>query len=165
MGQGTPAERKRNIEKAIKAYRVALVQAGDDSGLMARCYVQIGSLYGMLLAGGGFDAAEAERNKYRTEARRALEKALDYTESNDIRMMLAEMYVDVREYDRAVEHLEMASENAFDDYPTHVRIKGLYTRMNRPELAAKEQEWMEEYAKQRQEEGPAGEVTGPEPGG
>lgn len=167
LGSGMRAEHKSKVEKAIKAYRVAIVQAGDDSGVMARSYVQIGYLYNIMLTSGLVDTTEEERKKYELEAKRALQDALNYTESNEIRMILARMYVDAGDYDKAAEHLEIASENAFDDYETRMRILSLYQQMNRPDLAAKEQKWLDEYMEQRAAEAPSSEVTVPitaEPG-
>jgi predicted negative regulator of RcsB-dependent stress response len=98
----------------------------------------------MTLRGQDFQPTPAEEKKLTTEAMGVLEEALNYTESNDIRMVLAGMYVDSKQYDKAVEHLEITSENAYDNYQMHVRIKDFYARMKRADMVAKEDQWLKE---------------------
>ncbi|NIM23700.1 MAG: hypothetical protein GTO55_05435, partial [Armatimonadetes bacterium] len=44
--------------------------------------------------------------QFRAEAKKALQSALEYTESNDLRMLLADVCIEKREHDKAIEHLQ-----------------------------------------------------------
>jgi len=143
FGPTTAPQRKAKLEEAIRLLRTAIDSAGDFPNVKARSYAKMAEIY-LMLKSGDFSLSPQEMDTLTQNAIEAYEDALVYTESNDIRMRLAEMYVEKGEYKKAIQHLEIASENAYDDYQTHVRIQALYKRMNRPDLVAKEQKWMDE---------------------
>ncbi len=141
FGQASPSEQKSKIEAAIREYRAAINSAGDRTDIKARCYVQVAQL---LTALRSFAATPEEAKKYKTQTIQALEDALNYTESTDIRMSLGRLYIDAGQPNKAVEHLEIASENAYDDYNTHEQLIQLYKKIKRADLVAKEQKWLSE---------------------
>ncbi|MCL6518320.1 MAG: peptidylprolyl isomerase [Armatimonadetes bacterium] len=141
FGQANPAEQKSKIETAIKEYRTAVASAGDRTDIKARCYVQIAQL---LTALRNFTSNPEEIKKYKTQTIEALEDALNYTESTDIRLSLGKLYIDAGQPNKAVEHLEIASENAYDDYSMHEQLIELYKKIKRADLVAKEQKWLSE---------------------
>lgn len=148
-------ERKTAVEKVIKLYQEATVGAGasDDTGLQARCNIQIATLYGMLKGSPFFGLTEAEQEKYGKLMREALETALNYAEDNSLRMGLARMAIDAKDYDAAVENLKIASDNAYTESQTHEQIRDMYNEIKRPDLAAAEQKWIDDFNKQQMDSG------------
>ncbi|MEN6371087.1 MAG: peptidylprolyl isomerase [Armatimonadota bacterium] len=63
------------------------------------------------------------------------------TDTPELRMMLAELYIQNGEKEKAVPNLKIASEEAYDAQ-THVRLKSMYESIGHPELAAVETKWM-----------------------
>ena len=156
LGASDSAPLKAKVEEAIKEYRRALIDAKGTSNPTARAYAMIAYLYDGLRRPGPFSPSKEEQVKFRAEAKKALLDALDYCESNDLRMMLADINIEEGEYDKALEHLEIVSENAFQDYAIHAQLVGKYEQMKRsPEVAtliAQERKWLDDYNRQMSEQ-------------
>lgn len=152
-----PEAMKAKIRESVKGFEKAIDQASGDPHTLARCYSQIAYLHFWMRNPGFFQASEEEIASETEAAKKALTLALDYAEANDLRLMLAEILVDEGNYDAALEHMQFASENAFDDYQTHMQLMALYQQMKAAgvtkvdALIAEEQEWMADYAQRMRE--------------
>ncbi len=146
-------ERKTTVEKVIKLYQAATVDTGEDTGLQARCHIQIATLYGMLKGSPFFGLTKAEQAKYGKEMRTSLEAALNYSEDISLRLGLARIAIDDKDFKSAEESLRIASENAYTETQTHEQIRDMYKQINRPDLAAAEQKWIDDFNKEQQQGG------------
>lgn len=173
MALGSLVERKVKIESAIKEYRRALLAANDQPNAMARAYAQIAYLYTVLRSPALFSPTKEEDAKYRAEAKKVLEEALKWSESNDLRMMLADLQIEEGQFDKAVENLGVVYDNAFEDANVHSQLQAKYEKMKQggygkvDPLIARERQWLDDYKKRMQAEqppqAPSGVPTGPIP--
>lgn len=152
------SERRKAVEKIIAMYQNAAAQSAEDTSLQARCYIQIASLYGMLQSSPMFGLSKEDKAKNAKLARGALESALVNTEDKTLRLALAKMDIEAKDYKAAEENLSIASENAYDEAQSHEAIRDMYKEMKRPDLAAKEQKWIDEFNKTQ---GANGSTAGP----
>jgi parvulin-like peptidyl-prolyl isomerase len=153
------AEMKSNALKAIAEYKKALSAVNGESMASARIYSQMAMIYTLLAAPapGNNEAAKKETASYRAEAKNALIEALNYTESNQIRLMLARMNIEDKEYDKALESLQLVSDNAYQDPPQiHYQVMMLAQQIKNSDKAkqiiAKENKWLEDYSKRMKTE-------------
>jgi len=157
-------ERKKTMEKIIGLFQSATVGADNDTGLRARCYVQIATFYGMMINQPDlFGVTTAEKPKNEKLAREALQSALIYTEDITLRVSLAKMLIDAKDYKAAQENLQIASDNAYEDARPHEVIRDMYVSIHRSDLAAKEQEWIDEFNKEQAASGAAGSTATSQP--
>lgn len=153
-------ERKKAVEKVIGLYQSATVDASNDTALQARCYIQIATLYGMIAKSPEmFSLKKEEIPNYEKLTRSALQSALIYTEDISLRLSLAKMDIEARDYKAAEENLQTASENAYDEAQSHEAIRDMYTSMNRPDLAAEQQKWIDEFKKEQAANGVGSDGT------
>ena len=175
FGPSGSAQAKAKGKEAIKELQKALEQSQGSSQVMARVYSQIAYLYSWMRKPGFFSPTEEEQVQFRAEAKKALQSALEYTESNDLRMLLADVCIEEREHDKAIEHLQFVSESAYDDYRIHMQILSSYEQMKKQgsekaaSLIAQERKWLNDYMAQMQKQ-QTSEMTvpftvKPEPGG
>lgn len=158
------AERKKTLERIIGLFQSATVGADNDTGLRARCYVQIATFYRMMTSQHDlFGITEADKPKYEKLSREALQSALIYTEDISLRLALAQMLIDAKDYKAAEESLMIASENAYDAAQPHESIRDMYLSMRRSDLAAKEQKWIDDFNKDQAASGAAGSTATSEP--
>lgn len=155
------AEMKANAVKSIAAYKTALSGVNGESSASARIYSQMVMLYSMLGAArpGDNAAAKQEATKYRVEAKNAITEALNYTESNQLRMMLAQMNIDSKEFDKALENLQLVSDNAYaDPVQIHMQIMMLAEKIKGSSKAtaiiAKEKKFIDDSNKQAKAQPP-----------
>lgn len=175
FGPSGSAQAKAKAKEAIKELQKALEQSQGSSQVMARVYSQIAYLYTWMRKPGFFSPTEEEQVQFRAEAKKALQSALEYTESNDLRMLLADVCIEEREHDKAIEHLQFVSETAYDDYRIHMQILSSYEQMKKQgsekaaSLIAQERKWLDDYMarmqKQQTEEITVPFTVKPEPGG
>ena len=164
-----PAQAKAKAMEVLKDLQTASTQAGADTQASARVYAQMGYIYDWLRKPDLFQPTKEERIKYRNEARVALENALQYTEANDLRALLADIAIEEGQYDKALEHLQMVSQNAFDDPTAHKQLLQRYEKLQAYEpqkvvgLIAEERKWVADYDEQMkaQQEQQGGEVSKP----
>jgi parvulin-like peptidyl-prolyl isomerase len=148
-----PVQAKAKAMEVLKDLQTASTQAGADTQASARVYAQMGYIYDWLRKPDLFKPTKEERIKYRKEARIALENALQYTEANDLRTMLADIAIEEGQYDKALEHLDMVSQNAFDDPAAHKQLLQRYEKLQAYEpqkvagLIAEERKWVADYDK------------------
>jgi foldase protein PrsA len=86
------------------------------------------------------------------KALKVLELALETErsiEGADLRMMLGDMYAMKNDSNRAEQQYRIAGEVGYADYSIHQQLTGAYTRIGKKDLAAKEQQWVDEYNARR----------------
>ncbi|MHB0913611.1 MAG: peptidylprolyl isomerase [Armatimonadota bacterium] len=155
------ADRKAVFLGAIREYNRAVAKAEDDAGMLARAYSQIAYIYEALRQPGIAGVTEAERAKYAVEEKGALISALNNTESKDLRLMLADLRIQDKEFAEAVDDLSYVSANGYDDPAAHQELLGRYEKMRAAgyskvaSLIAEERKWLDDYSKQAEKsEGP-----------
>lgn len=156
---GNQQEMKSNALKAIEAYKKASGEVNGDPSALARIYSQMAMIYTILSSSvsGNDQATKNEAAEYKKEAKNALIEALNYTESNQLRLMLARANVEDKEYDKALENLQMVSDNAYQEPPQiHYQILMLAQQIKNSakaaEIVAKEQKWLDDYNKRMEKE-------------
>jgi len=166
----SPSARKAKLEAAIREFQKALERAGGNSRATARASAEVGYLYD-LMRRPEFGLTSEERVKCRDEAKKALQAAWECSGSNDLDVMLAEIYIEEGKQAKALDHLEIASQNAIDRQ-THFRLMAVLEAMKGSgsakvaELIAQERQWQAEYDRQvREQQGMLGEPppTAPAP--
>lgn len=146
--------RKAAAIAAIEAYKKALSAVQGETSASARIYSQMVMIYNFLASPkpGETPAAKAESAKYRTEAKNMLTEALNYTENNQLRLMLVNMNIEDKENDKAIENLLIVSDNAYNDnMQMHMQIQMLAEKLKgspkAAEIIANEKKWLDENNK------------------
>jgi parvulin-like peptidyl-prolyl isomerase len=108
--------------------------------------------------------AQAYQGLHQTpQAIAAFQAALQTTDDPDLRMELGNLYLQSKQTGKAVEQFQQASKQAWDNQPLHQQLMMTYLQMKRPDLVAKEQDWLKKYQdrqKQMQATAPAGLPSG-----
>ena len=157
LGPEGGARAKAKAREAVQQLEKAAAQSTGNSQALARCYSQIAYLYYALGSTPILQPTPQEKIEFRKKAIQSVNEALRYTESNDLRMMIAELYIDTKDYDQALEQLKYVSDNEFYDNKAHMQILHMYEGMKsaRPEVVAQriadEQRWIADYQKRLQE--------------
>lgn len=153
------AGRKNAAVNAIAIYKKALSDINGETSASARIYSQMVMIYNLLASPGPGDnpAAKSEQIKYRTEAKNMLVEALNYAETNQLRLMLVSMNIEDKEYDKALENLLIVSNNAYaDNAQIHMQIQSMAEQIKgsakAAEIVANEKKWMDDYSKRMQEQ-------------
>lgn len=146
-----PNEIKLNALKAIKGYESALSKVNGETTATGNIYAQMAILYDMLAnsAIGVTDEKKKEAADYKAKAKEMVVNALNYTESNQLRLMLAKIYIDDKKYDEAAESLQIVSDNAYNAPPEiHAQILAFAEQAKDTnkfdEVIAAEKKWMED---------------------
>lgn len=151
MMTASESERKALIEKVAKLYQAAVDGAGEDTGMRARCSIQLWRLYEILSSSPMFGATDAEKKKYAKLGRTALEEALNSTEDVDLRLAHAKMALEAGDKAAALESLDIASVNAYDNVQAMEQIRDMYKQMNRNDLAAAQQAEIDDFKRNNPE--------------
>jgi len=80
------------------------------------------------------------------QAMAAYEVALKSRDDASLEMTLGNLYLQDKQTDKAVPHFQQASSLAWNDQSTHIQLMMDYRQANRPDLAAKETDWLKQYA-------------------
>lgn len=150
-----PNQRKSKALAAIKEFNKAVEASTATAEASARAYAQMAYLYDWMRRPEFGPSTQQERLKYREEAKKAFLKALEFSESNDLRLMVAEIFVEEGDNKKALEHIGYVMENIpEDDAATHSQLMSLFTKMKDVPLAQtllkKEQEWLKAYQERMQ---------------
>jgi len=144
------AARKAQFEAAIKEYRKAVEQSQADPQAVTRAYAQIGYLYDQMRRP-EFGLTKEEQVKYRAEAEKTLQLAYEGSGSNDLDLMLAEIYLEEGRREKALERLVAASEAAIDP-EIHYQLLDVLERREKElgpakvaGLIAQERKWLDDY--------------------
>ena len=157
LGPDGGVRAKAKAKEAIKEFEKAINQSSGNSQALARCYSQISYLYYVMCKTGLLSPTPQEKIDFRKKGIDSVNQALKYTESNDLRTLLADLYIDDKNYDAALKELKYVSDNEFYDYNVHMQILGKYEQMKsaRPEIVAQriadEQKWIADYEQRMKE--------------
>ena len=94
-------------------------------------------------------AQKALIQQYMGESKKAIDTLVDLldrkklTDHYELRMMLAQLYMQAGEKDKAVPHLQLASDMSYDGQ-VHMMLKSMYEQIGRKDLAAIEDKWMKD---------------------
>ena len=152
---GTRAKAK--AKEALKLYQAAVNASVGDSQALARCYSSMAYLYYLMSKAGPLSPTPQEKVEYVKKAIESFTEALNYTESNDLRAALADLYIENKDYDKALAQLKYVSDNEFYDKNVHMQIISKYEWMKsaRPGIVAQriadENRWIADYEKRMQE--------------
>jgi len=80
------------------------------------------------------------------QAMAAYEEALKFRDDASLEMTLGNLYLQNKQNDKAVAHFQQASSLAWNDQSTHIQLMMNYRQAGRPDLAAKETDWLKQYA-------------------
>lgn len=150
---GSTNAAKAKALEAIQDLKQAVQSSTGDSQAMARVFAQMSYIYDWMRKPGMFAPSKEESAKYMAAEKESLQSALDYTESNDLRTMLADINIQEGQYAKALENLKFVSENAYDDPTTHKNLISKYQQIKKyePQKAAaaiaEEQKWLADYNK------------------
>lgn len=156
IGFFSPAARKAQFEAAVKECQKAVEQSQADPQAVTRAYAQIGYLYDQMRRP-EFGLTKEEQVKYRAEAEKALQAAWEGSGSNDLDLMLADIYLEESRPEKALEHLETASETATDPRIHRQLLDVLEGRekelgsANVAGLIAQERKWLTDYDERMRE--------------
>ena len=165
---GTRAKAK--AKEALKIYEQAASQNASDSQALSRCYSSMAFLYYVMYKAKPLSPTPQEQIECRDKAIENFNLALKYTESNDLRTGLADLYIDRKDYDKALIELKYVSDNEFYDKNVHEQIITMYDKIKsaRPQIVAQriadENRWIADYDK-RMQEAQAQQTQQPKPGG
>ena len=170
LGPDGGVRAKAKAKEAIKEFEKAINQSSGSSQALGRCYSQISYLYYVMCKTGLLSPTPQEKIDFRKKGIDSVNQALKYTESNDLRTLLADLYIDDKNYDAALKELKYVSDNEFYDYNVHMQILSKYEQMKsaRPEIVAQriadEQKWIADYEQRMKEsqaaqEAQQGQVT------
>jgi len=155
LGFLSPAGRKARFEAAIREYQKALQQVRGEPQATARIYTQIGYSYDQMRRP-EFGLSSEEQVKYRAEAKKALRAAWEGSGSNDLDLLLADIYIEEGKIEKALEHLEIASQSAIDP-GIHYQLMSMLEKLTGSgfpkvaELIAQERQWQADYERQMRE--------------
>lgn len=162
MTASDDAGRKTAALNAIALYNKALSAIQGETSASARIYSQMVMIYNMLASPKPNDnaAAKAEEVKYRAEAKKMLIEALNYAETNQLRLMLINMNIEDKENDKALENLLIVSDNAYNEnMQVHMQILMMAEKIKSlpkaAELIAKEKKWIEDNNKKMKAQQPS----------
>lgn len=152
-----PAKKRAVVLAAIAEYQKALASSTEhELDVKARANAGAAMLYQAMSSPFlGISSSPAEKKKDDEQAKKYYEAALNYTESNDLRMPLAQIYVDDKQYDKATKCLDYATENGYDNEGVHSQALTLYKKMpstpDLQKLIVKEQKWLADNDKRKKE--------------
>lgn len=131
----TPAERNKMLTQAASS----LLKAGRENPDLAAPYCILGQIYAQQ---GNIDKA--------IDVYSDILDGRKITEGADLRLILAQMYIQKGEKAKAKPQLDLASEMAYDDPNAHYQLQSMYKMVDQPELAAKEEQWIKDYSARMQ---------------
>lgn len=152
---GGATQVKAKALEAVKELDAAIGQSNGDPQAMARIYSQLSYFYQFLQKPGLFASSKEDSVKYLAEEKKALDNALQYAESTDLRTMMADINIQEGQYAKALENLQFVSDIAYDDPTAHKELMRRYAQLKKHDpkkiatLIATEQKWLADYDKQQ----------------
>jgi hypothetical protein len=142
-----------NSATLLKAAGLYQEAAGKDEYGQARCFAMMSKIY-LALSEPSVSPKPEDQKKYRVESKKAVERALQATESMELRLMLAQFRIEDKEYAKAVDDLAYVAANGYNDPQAHSQMLVLYKQMaaagysKANALVAEEVKWQADYDKQ-----------------
>lgn len=104
--------------------------------------------------------AQADMALHQTpQAIAAYEAAVSARDDASLRMTLGQLYMQNKDKENALKQFQQASQLAWNDQGTHLQLLMNFRQLGHPELADKETQWLQAYAKQHP--APSGGPGGP----
>lgn len=158
MGMADPKDQEELLQK-LAAYCPSHTQDSTAALVRGNLLYQKYMLSGITIPGqpGGPKLSQAERDKLRDEAIKSFEQGLLRGEDRTTRMILARMYIEMKQPEKALNHYK-ALQNALkwddkaDTRPLRQQLVQAFLQLNHPELAAIETQKLAEIDKREAED-------------
>ena len=130
--QGNPAVSQPKYQAALADYQQAL-KASPPALQKAAIDAALGQVYQAL--------------RQPSQAITAYESALALRDDPALEMTVGQLALQNKQTAQAVAHFQEASQLAWNDQSTHIQLISLFRQAGRVDLAAKEGDWLKQYAK------------------
>ncbi len=129
---GNPAQAQPQLNAALASYQQAL-KANPPALQKATLEAALGEVY------------QAQRQI--PQAISAYDAALALRDDPALELTTGQLALQSKQNAQAVAHFQKASQLAWNDQSTHIQLLSLFGQAGRPDLAAKEGDWLKQYAK------------------
>ena len=129
---GSPALAQPKLQAAAADYQKAL-KANPGTPQKASLNAALGGVYQTL--------------RQTPQAIAAYDAALALRDDPSLELTAGQLCLQDKQTAQAVAHFQKASQLAWNDQSTHIQLLSLFGQAGRPELAAKEGDWLKQYAK------------------
>ena len=129
---GNPSLSQPQLQAALASYQQAL-KANPPALQKASLEAALGEVY------------QAQRQI--PQAISAYEAALALRDDPALELTTGQLALQSKQNTQAVTHFQKASQLAWNDQSTHIQLLSLFGQAGRPDLAAKEGDWLKQYAK------------------
>ncbi len=146
---GSPSQAQPKFQAALASYQEAL-KANPPALQKATVEAALGQVYAAL--------------RQPAQAIAANEAALAARPDPALELATGQLCLQAKQNAQAVVHFQKASQLAWNDQSTHIQLLQAFQQAGRPDLAAKEGDWLKQYAKAHPAPPPSSGVPGM-PGG
>ncbi len=129
---GNPSQAQPQLQAALASYQQAL-KANPPALQKAAVDAAMGEVY--------------QTQRQIPQAISAYEAALALRDDPALELTTGQLALQSRQNAQAVAHFQKASQLAWNDQSTHIQLLSLFGQAGRPDLAAKEGDWLKQYAK------------------
>ncbi len=129
---GNPSLSQPQLQAALADYQQAL-KANPPTLQKASLEAALGEVYQAL--------------RQTPQAITAYEAALALRDDPALELTTGQLALQSKQNTQAVAHFQKASQLAWNDQSTHIQLLSLFGQAGRPDLAAKEGDWLKQYAK------------------
>ncbi len=129
---GNPSLSQPQLQAALADYQKAL-KANPPTLQKASLEAALGEVYQAL--------------RQTPQAITAYEAALALRDDPALELTTGQLALQSKQNTQAVAHFQKASQLAWNDQSTHIQLLSLFGQAGRPDLAAKEGDWLKQYAK------------------
>jgi tetratricopeptide (TPR) repeat protein len=143
--QGNPAISQPKYQAALADYQKAL-KANPPAPQKAEIDAALGQVYQAL--------------HQTPQAITAYEASLALRDDSALEMTVGQLDLQNKQNTQAVAHFQKASQIAWNDQGTHIQLLSLFRQAGRVDLAAKEGDWLKQYAKAHPAPAAAGGLPG-----
>ena len=143
--QGNPALSQPKYQAALADYQKAL-KANPPALQKAAINAALGQVYQSL--------------RQTPQAIAAYEASLAQRDDPALEMTVGQLDLQNKQNPQAVAHFQKASQLAWNDQSTHIQLLSLFRQAGRVDLAAKEGDWLKQYAKAHPAQSPSGGIPG-----
>ncbi len=129
---GNPSQAQPQLQAALASYQQAL-KANPPALQKAAVDAAMGEVY--------------QTQRQIPQAISAYEAALALRDDPALELTTGQLALQSKQNAQAVAHFQKASQLAWNDQSTHIQLLSLFGQAGRPDLAAKEGDWLKQYAK------------------
>ena len=142
---GSPAQAQPKLAEAVTDYQKAL-KANPPALQKASLNAALGGVYQAL--------------RQTPQAIAAYDAALTLRPDASLALTTGQLCLQDKQNAQAVTHFQTASRLAWNDQSTHIQLLSLFGQAGRPDLAAKEGDWLKQYAKSHPAPAPSSSIPG-----